>query len=882
MKRRDEFYMDKLKAYKKFIIAGCLCIVAVAAVVAVNLATIHIPASMEGAFFSDSQLADTVQGELKEERLAPDGMKLVVEKNNLAMFFNEATSEVAILDKASQTWWYSNPVGAENDSSNSASIIAKMKSILQVKYYNPDDNTNILNSYKDCIVNETFQYEFIQDGIRMIFEIGKEKVTKEMLPAVVTKDKFERDILSKLSGEEQELIEEYYTLQKLSEIKRTVVANKYTELYTTIDKDAEYYFLDLYTPEYKLEPIYNALYKTAGYTVEDIEADNEEVGYKITVDSFIRFTIPVEFSLKEDSLYVSIPASEITMPEGYRLAEIVLMPYFGCAGINEDGYIFVPDGSGALIHFNNNKKLVYSYVLPVYGEDNGIEQREVSFSTAKANIPVFGIVYDRSKAMLAVIEEGESHAVIEAGVSGSEGDQNWVGARFELTPMTVEAFSDKSVKVVNNTYQEKPYAGRISVRYFFTGEEEADYSGLACLYRSYLQETGVFGNQKNNGIQLNVKLNSKIIVETSFLGISYEKEQTVTSFSQAGEIVNKLKAAGVTDMNIGLMSWFGGGLKHDAVVGGVKLASSLGGEKALSQLMSEVQGYGEVSLGADLLKVYESWPYFNHFLNASRFLNNSLATGYSFNPATLRESERRDAYYYLSSRYFEGVVSDYTSSVNKYGISNLWLTDAGMILASDFSASETIDREVSKGLIVNAVAAAAENNGITANNPNQYLWQYLDSIVDLPFKSSEHTIIDESVPFLQIVLSGNINYASGAFNRSGSLDEYFLKAVETGGDIYYEWIYESDVVVSSMKGIDTEEVYSMSYENWIDTAVEQYQRIKDELSYVVGKKITSHTKLENGVYNTQYGDISVIVNYNEYDVIVNGQNVNARDFKVLR
>ena len=873
---------SKINIHKKFlIILGVFVLIAALALI-INFVSIYIPGSIEGAAYSDSQLANVAQGELAVDTRAPEGMKLAVENDRLAMFFNDTSSEMAVLDKESQEWWYSNPVGAEKDSTGSASVIAKQKSILQIEYYNSDDATGILNSYTDCILNETFEYEFIQNGIRMNFEIGKQKVTREMLPAVVEKEKFEEKVLEKLSGDEKELVEEYYVLQKLSEITRTLVKNKYQELYTTIDEDREYYFLDMYTPDYKISSIYEVLYAIAGYSVDDIEEDNEAVGYNIEVDEFVRFHIPVEFILEEDSLKVSIPASEISIPTGYHLTEIAVLPYFGCAGLDDEGYLFVADGSGAIIDFNSNKKMAYSYILPVYGEDDGMERTEMSFSSAKAYVPVFGLAYKNQKSVLTVIEGGESHASIEVGISGDKGDQNWVGARFELTPLSIEDFSDSKNKVEINMYQEQPYAGELSMRYLFGGKDKADYSGLAYLYREYLQKNGDLKTDGSATRQMDIKLIMQVMKETSFLGIPYETTQTVTTFKQANEIVNQLKEQGVTDINVGMLSWFGGGIHNDPVIGKVSIASSLGGKRALGQFVTDMGADGKVAFGAELLKIHASWPKFNQYTNATRYLNNSLTTGYYFNPATMRENKRTDSYYYLSPRYFAGVLEDYTASVDKYDISGLWLMDAGNILASDFGSSGTIDREVSKELIVNAVAEAAKKHDITLDNSNQYLWKYMDTIINLPTRSSEHSIIDESVPFLQIVLSGNYNYSSGAFNRSGDLDEYFLKAVETGGDLYYEWIYESDVTASGLKGVDAEEVYSMFYGTWMDMAIEQYTRIKEELTAVEGKEITHHSMIEKGVYRTEYGDVSVIVNYNEHDVVVDGNHVNARDFKVVR
>ena len=140
----------------------------------------------------------------------------------------------------------------------------------------------------------------------------------------------------------------------------------------------------------------------------------------------------------------------------------------------------------------------------------------------------------------------------------------------------------------------------------------------------------------------------------------------------------------------------------------------------------------------------------------------------------------------------------------------------------------------------------------------------------------------KSIPFLQIVLSGSINYAGTAFNRSGNDSECFLKAVETGSDIYYEWIYASDFSISELQGIETEQLYSMCYEEWLPIAAKQFARIKNELGDISGKEIIGHSMLEENVYKTEYDSVSVIVNYNYEDVSVDGRNIPARDFVVIK
>ncbi len=868
-------------AAKKSIITVCACILAFAVVIAILFTSIYIPASVDDAIFGKSVGRDKKSGELRPDDRAPQGMQLACENDALAVFYNETESKFALLDKKTENFWNSNPLNYDKDSIATGSLIDRMCSAVEIKYYNSDDALTTLNTYKYSVQNDSVKYELIENGFRIIYQMGDDKITRTMLPAVVEKDKFEDRILSKLSENEKSIVSQFYKLQSISTMTSAVTASTYKDLYTQINDNKEYYFLDQYTPEYKLESLYKAVCVTAEYTAEDVKQDNEKVGYNVTVDTFVRFVIPVEYTLSDDSFVVSIPASEIESPAGLYLTEIILLPFFGSAGLEDKGYMFVPDGSGALVNFNNGRKSSYSYTVPVYGNDKAIRENEASFNTARANIPVFGIVYENQKAMLAIIEEGESHAVINTQISGIDNEQNFIYASFNLLSMDVEEVSDAKFDVSSNLYQQEPYGGRFTIRYCFTGAEEADYASLACIYRDYLRKAGILKKSEEKA-QLSLSLTAKIEKEASFVGIPYNAGETVTTLKQAKKITEELKKLGVTDINLGYSSWFNGGLSSSAITGKVSLSGGLGGKSGIKSLKTELGDSSKLSMGADLISVYSSFPKFNHFNNAVRFLNNEIAVGHFYDLATWQPSDRQNDFYYLSSRYFDSVMSRYTKSVNKLGVDGLWLGDVGNTLASDFKPNKNIDREESKRLITETLALVAKDNSVTINNPDFYVWDYLSNAVNLPVKSSENILVNRSVPFLQIVLSGSTRYSGGPFNRSGSDDENFLNAVETGADLYYEWIYKSDVEISSLKGVDSEKLYSMCYKGWINTAAEQYKRIYNELGAVSGHEITGHSKLLENVYLTQYNDASVIVNYNYNDVEVNGITVKARDFKLLK
>ncbi|MBO7252656.1 MAG: hypothetical protein J6V25_08515, partial [Oscillospiraceae bacterium] len=79
--------------------------------------------------------------------------------------------------------------------------------------------------------------------------------------------------------------------------------------------------------------------------------------------------IPVQYFLTEDGFQAEIVVDEI---EGvgynpFMIESIALLPFFGAGGLEDEGYLMVPDGSGALIDFNNNKQARQSYMEKVYG-----------------------------------------------------------------------------------------------------------------------------------------------------------------------------------------------------------------------------------------------------------------------------------------------------------------------------------------------------------------------------------------------------------------------------------------------------------------------------------------------------------------------------------
>ena len=128
------------------------------------------------------------------------------------------------------------------------------------------------------------------------------------------------------------------------------------------------------------------------FTMTDAMEAEATVGYTETVANVATFRVSLEYLLDDNGLTVTMPAKSIVYDETrYAVSYISVLPYFGSGKDQEGGFIFYPDGSGAIIDFDdyqNNRSSLYG---KVYGQDyafysiSGKHQQSIS-------LPVYGMV----------------------------------------------------------------------------------------------------------------------------------------------------------------------------------------------------------------------------------------------------------------------------------------------------------------------------------------------------------------------------------------------------------------------------------------------------------------------------------------------------------
>ena len=154
--------------------------------------------------------------------------------------------------------------------------------------------------------------------------------------------------------------------------------------------------------------------------------------------------------------------------------------------------------------------------------------------------------------------------------------------------------------------------------------------------------------------------------------------------------------------------------------------------------------------------------------------------------------------------------------------------------------------------------------------------------------SSEYLSSTGSIPFMQIVLHGYIDYTGAAFNVEADYTNSILKAVETGAGLYFRWMGEENSV---FQYTDFTNFYSLHYTDTFNEAIEAYKKVSEFCDLVRGQTITSHTAVEAYIESPYIGDIEsdsvrtgtgnvfmttfengvqVVVNYNSYNVELGG------------
>ncbi len=760
---------------------------------------------------------------------------------------------------------YSNPPDAEDDAIANRTNKNYMRSQLVVDYFNTSRTQGTYDSYSYCIEKEDqLEVESIENGVRFIYTLGDLTAATGIVPIYISTETLD-SVCAALDEDGAKFVR--------SKFKESSIADDYMEMLESAQNGAS-----------QLRRL-NRYFEETGFTQEDYNREMEGSGVEGAVP--VSFEIPLEYRLVGDSVEVSIPMCAVKENGGGAIFRISLLRFLGAAGTDENGYLLVPNGSGSLINFNNGKTSAAPYSEFVYGMDPLAAELTVRENTENVKMALFGICRDDS-SVFATIERGGSLAYISARVSGSINEYNYVYPTFvlrgnEKLAMFGTTGNEADLPIIEKEF----YDQNLTVRYTMLTEEHAGYAGAANYYRDRLINEGVL---EANGASGDIKFYYDVLggIEKTkfFLGVRYRGLYAMTSFDEAVEMSNDLAANGITNQVMNYQGWCNGGYHHD-VLNKIKVPLRLGGRSGLEELSAAVEANGG-SFYADtsFQRVTEVSDRYNIGNETSRYYGAGYVAEFGLvNPSTLRQTSglgwSENRFFLVSPKFLVRYVEKFTDRIGRYDIGGISLRDLGNQLHSDKRRTNVIDRCEAQD-VVEAELQNIEDTGkrVMINDGNDYSFAYADDIINAPLTDNDYYIVDETIPFYEMLIHGCIDYSGSVINLSDTFDrtETVLNLIETGASPHFVFSWEN---ANEMKNTGLSRFYSTTYESWKQEALAVYDEVNGALRYVNGETIVDHVIYDNGVRAVTYSNgVTIYINTGMSNQTVDGVTVPARSYEI--
>lgn len=330
-------------------------------------------------------------------------------------------------------------------------------------------------------------------------------------------------------------------------------------------------------------------YLCPGLTQEQVDAYEQECRFISDESSIPSFKVTLVYSIDEDgNLIVDVPANAISYDrEIYSVASVSTLKYFGAGDMTEDGYVFYPDGSGAIIEFDDFYFTEPGRVSPSVNVESKVYGPDYCYSAItgahreQITMPVYGIVseanandlgyskgFDKvTNGFLAIIEEGSALTSIVAESRGST--HKFMGAYTIFAPFpsdTYDLSASLSVGSLSNYTVVAPatYEGKLRTKYVMLVDEDVyakalladpefvgylpSYVGMANCYRDYLKKTGALEalDKQDNTAPLYIEVLGSMKVSKRFLSFPITVSEALTSFSDVENMYSQLSGAQAT------------------------------------------------------------------------------------------------------------------------------------------------------------------------------------------------------------------------------------------------------------------------------------------------------------------------------------------------
>ena len=658
--------------------------------------------------------------------------------------------------------------------------------------------------------------------------------------------------------------------------------------------------MEYYDDSLSIKIISSASEESVRSTLMMVNTDDTHYRLDVTFD-VIDVMVSVHIYLTPDGLKFEIRNDEITGNDTNQIAAFILSPFLGASGGQQlifdmakmdyprvtaavpkpriPGYVFLPDGSGTLMRFQDNTTSLSKYIGDVYGMDLSTNIYHYRWQTPfvplkNPTMPVFGVAHgNRHAAFVAYATSGAEYMEIIASPHNNRTPYNYVYSRFTYNQQYQQIYNQSGAGYPT-LFEERNHFD-VRMRYDFlagdgtTNGYPADYVGMAKKYRDHLLEYGILQDNLLDSDEMPIRID--FIMSDVMNSLMGTRDVVVTTIDQVNEILSKLHADGIHNINSGLYGYQKGGItlgdkdRPDWI-------NAIGSKRDFERVIGSMNDLGiDVSLALDFVSIYEEQM--SLFGNAAKHLN-----GWYIREYLNHEGGPVEVMYFARPTLVASWMKSHETSVRSLGMQSMTFSGMTNQLYGDYGRNK-IDIEDVIDLYQNTVDALGESYAINAVNPNQYLWKEVSRHLQSPMFTSQYLIQTDTVPFLQIVLHGSMEVYATYANFSFYTEADILRMIDF--NVFPSFILTHD---PSYEMISTNSSYLFStefvfYEELINHI---YDRMNSAYESVLGSRWVDRIEVAPGVIVNRYSNgVEIVINYTDEFQAYDGRTVSPLNFKVL-
>lgn len=553
-------------------------------------------------------------------------------------------------------------------------------------------------------------------------------------------------------------------------------------------------------------------------------------------------TLKLIVTFEKEGINITIPSESIKEYDELKLYSITPYRYLGTVkGDDVPGYMLIPDGIGALIRYRKPYEVANNYENEIYGKDLSFEATSnlytVNNNGANIYAPVYGIVHGvKQNSLFAIIESGAEYGTINVqypteNIPYSSVYTTYQYRRQYTQPMGKE--ESNTIKLV----QANKFDYDIAYSYKILKSEDSDYVGMAKYYNQYLKEKEIL-TKKETKDHISLKLETIGLEKTT--GVLFDKSIVMTTFNEYHNFINQLTSNGVKNI-VGVFNGFTSDGVSWAAPKYTSISSKLGSKDDIKALNNSTTIY----YAMDFQKASSKGSGYNTYFDLAKKINDQRFT--------YKNGDTEE--YLLNHAKTKELFNDSIKALNKYDIDNYYLTNMGNLIYSDNDTNISIKDAIT----YYHKMIQAKNKKIGLSMANDYMWDLIDDYFDFPLYSSQRLMIDDTVPFLSLVLQDSINLYSTNANFFAYPRSELLRLIDFN-------VYPSFIVTNKssqkLEKTNLNYIYSSKYEDLEEEILVYYNFVNDALKNVIGQRIIERTIPSVGIVKNVYENgVTITINY---------------------